>query len=176
MRRMTVVSCVVVLASVLAGCGGSKYGSPKSTFETMVAAAKTGDKDAMLACYDKETKGCFEELEKLSAEMKGGKAKDPGAEMIEGFKEATFTYGKEEIKGDAATLEVTKDGDTQTLKFKKEDGAWKLSIPEMKMAVEMMKNMPKMMEGMMKGMGDSMKDAGPEMKKSMEEAMKNLKK
>ena len=171
---------MVALAGVLTGCGGgSDYGSPKATFETMVAAAKAGDKDAMMACFDKETKGCFEELEKLAAEAKGSTAKTPGPDMPGKYKDAKVDYGKEEIKGDTATLEVTTDGKKQTFKFKKEDGNWKISIPEMKMAVEMMKNMPKMMEGMMKGMGDAMKEGmkpgdADAMKKQMEEAMKGL--
>jgi hypothetical protein len=170
---------VVALAGVFTGCGGSKYGSPKATFETMVAAAKAGDKDAMMACFDKETKGCFEELEKLAGKAKGPKAQ--GADVTGKYKDAEIEYGKEEIKGDTATLEVTTDGAKQTVKFKKEDGNWKISFPEMKAAVEMMKNMPKMMEGMMEGMGKAMKEGmKPEeaeaMKKSMEDALKGLEK
>jgi len=110
-------------------------------FGTMVAAARKGDRDAILACFDKNSRVCFEELEKLSVGANDGKKHDPGAEMAEALKNARFTYGKEEIRGDTATLEVTKDGDTQTVKFKKEDGAWKVSVPELKMAVEMMKGM-----------------------------------
>ena len=168
MRQAAVAMCAVALAGLLAGCGGdSKYASPRATFETMAAAARKGDKDAMAACLDKETKGYFDELEKFVAEMKGAK-KSPNGDFTTKLKEATIEYGKEEIKDNTATLEVTMDGKARTIKFTKEEGAWKVSIPELKMAVAMMKGLPKMMEGMMKGLGDPSK-------KGMEDLMKGLK-
>jgi hypothetical protein len=145
---MIAVSCVVVLAGALGGCVvGPDYGTPKASFQTMVAAANAGDKDAMLACFDTKTKGYIQELETLAGESRNTKRDAPSKRLNAQFKNAKVGYGKEEIRGDAATLVVTKDGKTDTVKFRKEDGDWKISIPEMKMAVEIMRTTPGLMTG-----------------------------
>ena len=175
MRQAAVALCAVALAGLLAGCGGdSRYASPRATFETMAAAARAGDKEAMVACFDKETKGYFGELEKLGAEMKGAK-KSPNGKFTSKLKDATIEYGKEEITDETAALAVTMNGKPESIKFRKEEGAWKVSIPELKMAVAMMKGLPNMMEGMMKGLADPSKKGMKGAAEGMAELMKGMK-
>jgi hypothetical protein len=150
------------------------YVSPKATFETMVAASRAADKDAMVACFDTETKGYIQRLEELTDGSEDPEGVESSNEFSAAFKDATVEYGKEEITGDTATLEITKDGEKETVAFNKEDGNWKISLPEMAMAVEMMESMPKMMEGMvegmMEGMGEAIEEAfKPEEAEAMEE-------
>jgi hypothetical protein len=139
------------------------YDSPRATFETMVAASRAGDKDAMVACFDTETKGYIQRLEELTDGSDDTEGVESSSEFSAAFKDATVDYGAEAVEGDTATLEITKDGEKETVAFNKEDGDWKISLPEMAMAVEMMETMPQMMEGMaeamMEGMGEAMEEA-----------------
>ncbi|HUT32224.1 MAG TPA: hypothetical protein VNE39_01980 [Planctomycetota bacterium] len=168
MRRVCVVAMVGLVAAFLVSCGegggGANYSSPKATYETMWAAAKAGNKDAMMACFSDACRKNMAEFEKLFAdmpkEMKEGKG-TPSDDMISTAKTAKLELGAEKIDGDKATLEVTMAGDKETMDFIKEGGAWKvhikdlaeLDIEEMKKAMEIMKNLPKgMMEGLQKGL------------------------
>jgi len=158
MRRMCVLTLVGVVAACLTSCGekggggsAADHSSPKATFETMWAAAKAGNKDAMMACFSKDCSTAMAEFEKLFAtmpkEMKAGKG-TPSDDMVSMAKTGTISIGAEKIDGDKATLEVTTNGEKDTHEFIKEGGAWKLyikelaelPIEEMKQAIETMKN------------------------------------
>lgn len=178
MRRVMGAVTVLAVAAMMVGCGGGgNYSSPKATIETMIAAAKAGDKDAFMACFDKETHESFAEMEKVAKEMaakmpKGAQHKEQGAgKFMDLLKDAEVTYGELKTDGDKATMDVTLEGDTKPVKFVKEGGAWKISMPEVKMAAAMMKAMAPMMKGMgeamKKGMGDAFKKMGEDMKKAV---------
>lgn len=146
------------------------YSSPKATLETMIAASKVGDKDALYACFDKNTREGFADMEKVAKEMaatmpKSAQQKEQGGGKI---KDAKVTYGEAKIEGDKATMDVTVEGDTLPVKFVKEGGAWKISMPELKAAAALMKAMAPMM----KGMGGAFKKMGEDMKKAIEKGKK----
>jgi len=167
MRKLCVALAALGLVACLVGCGGEgggNYASPKATFETMWAAAKAGNQKAMMACFSEVCRKKLDEFEKLFAdfpkEMKEGKESVAGEIAAKAKQAKKVETGAEKIDGNNATLEVTTDGDKETLQFVKEGGDWKLHIPdlakmdleEMKKAVEMLKNLPKgMMEGLKKG-------------------------
>jgi phage host-nuclease inhibitor protein Gam len=134
MARILAALAAVASLLVMVGCGG-KAATPKAAFEAFVAAAKSGDQEKMAACMDKPTGDAMKELMALAEEMGQGKAADPTEE----FKKTEFTCGEEKIDGGKATLQVTGNGKTQTVQFVQEDGAWKISIPELTKAVTMIK-------------------------------------
>jgi len=166
MLNRIVLLFALAVAFGLIGCGGGDYSSPKATYETMIAAAKAEDKDALMNCFTRETQADMKEIEKLSEEM--GAGMDKNQDVAEQFKDAEPVIGEEKIDGDKATLEVTLNGTKQDMPFVKEGGEWKMSIPELKMGLEMMKKMPDMMKDMSKGMGKEMQ----EMMKGMQEGDK----
>ena len=172
MRTLVRTMAAAALAICVVGCGDAKYASPKATMESMLAAGKAGDKDAMFACFSEGTRAKFDEMEKLFADLKAerpelaekAKMGDVSQKMMEKAKDATMEYGEEKIDGDKATLEVTTDGDKETLQFVREGGGWKIDLPisdaqmgQMKKGIEMMKKMPKGMMKGLKGLGDKMK-------------------
>ena len=140
------LNTLVVAGTVLAVVGCGKARSPKAAFEQFVAAAKGGNEDKMVACMDKDTGSAMKEVLALMKDMGADKKKNP----MDEFK-GTFSYGEQKIDGDKATLEVTKDGKTQTIAFTKEDGAWKISIPELQQGVKMLKGFKAMADAMGKG-------------------------
>lgn len=170
MRRL--IWGLAAVALVVAGCGGGKYASPKATMETMYAAAKAGDKDAVMACYCDDSREKIEEMRKLAEEF--AKANPAMADMVNPDKQtqqmmdesktAAVEYGEEAIDGDTATLVVTTNGRKDTMSFVREGGRWKIKLPmtdeqlqQMKQGLERMKNMPKgVMEGL-KGLGEKMR-------------------
>ncbi len=184
MRRVMGLLAVAAVAVALTGCGGGggDFSSPKATFETMRAAAEAGNKEAFLACFDEATRKGIAEMEKLGKEMaekspKATEGAEKGAdEFMAKMKGSKFEYGEAKIDGDKATMDVTMNGDTETVKFAKVDGQWKISVPEIQGMVEMMKGMSQMMKGMgeqmKKGMEEGMKGMGEAMKKGLEGAMK----
>jgi len=117
MKRLVIVSCVVVLAVVLARRWG-KCRSPTATFKAMLAAAEAGDRDALIACYDEEGQACYRELDRLHSEAMGGR--DVSWPMRAALPQKGVVYGKEAFDGDTATLEVTKGRRTETVLFRKE--------------------------------------------------------
>ena len=152
MKRLVAMAAVLAVAGVVACCGEGQYGSPRATFETMRAAAKAGDRDAAMACYDKETAAKMAEMEKLAKEFAADAMSTE--QMMEQAKEAKVEIGEEKIDGDTATLQVTMDGRTSTMNFVKEAGAWKIHVPmpdlsEMKEGLEKLKGL--------KGLGDKLK-------------------
>jgi hypothetical protein len=141
-----VVLSVLAIAACLAGCGGGKdYSSPKATMQTYFAAAKKGDVDAAMACFCekvqkdwKEMKAKMEEQKKKLAEkakddpnakkmLEQMEKNDPSQEMTKEAKDLKPEYGEQKIDGDKATLKVTAKGETQTINFVKEKGAWKIA-------------------------------------------------
>jgi hypothetical protein len=163
MRRVIALVAGVLVVASLVGCGGGGgHATPKAAFEAMVAAAKAGNKDAMMACFDKETREAIAELDTMAgseaAKTEGlkGKASDEFASM---FKTTKVEYGEAKIDGDKATMDVTVGGKKEPTAFVKESGGWKISIPEMKAAAALMKGMKGMGEAMMKGMGEAMEKA-----------------
>jgi hypothetical protein len=173
MKCVAMVLAVMAVGLCVVGCGGGgKYASPKTTMETMHAAAKAGDKPAVMACFCEDSRKKLEEMEALLAEFakqnpelaEKANAQDMSKKMMAQAKDAKVEYGEEKIDGDTATLETTVDGRKDTAQFVKEKGAWKIKLPitdqqvqQMKAALEMMKKMPKgMMEGLMR-MGEQMK-------------------
>lgn len=156
MNRTIVFLSMPLMILFVAGCGGSgDYSSPKATFQSMVAAAKAEDENAMMACFSKETRADLEEMEKLADEMGGDKKEEKFGDQ---FKASDPVYGAEKINGDKATLEATMKGEKEIINFVKEGGDWKISMPELKMVLKMMKGMGDSMEEMMKGMEESMKE------------------
>lgn len=139
------LNTLVVAGTVLAVVGCGRARSPKDAFEEFVAAAQSGDESKMIAYLDKATGSAMRELLAIMKDT-GADKKNP----MDAFKGA-FSYGEQKIDGDKATLEVTKDGKTQTIAFTKEDGAWKISIPELQQGVKMLKGFKAMADAMGKG-------------------------
>lgn len=176
MQRGTVAVVLAVVAAMVVGCGGGKYSSPKTTMETMRAAAKAGDKAAVMECFCKDSRQKLDEIQKMAEDFAkenpelAGKM-DPDKhtrEMMERSKTAQVEYGAETIDGDTATLEVTTDGKKDTAQFVREDGAWKMKLPITDDQIKMMKAGMEMMKKMPKGMMEGLKGLGEQMKKSME--------
>jgi hypothetical protein len=166
------IICLCVLVPIICVVGfvvrGGGCETPRATFETMIEAAKAQDKDGVMACFSKETRGYLEELERFGEEM-GGSSTD--ANMTDKFKGTMPIYGAEKITGNTATLEITIKGQRETVNFLKEGGGWKIHIPELKMIVQMMRGMGDSMQDMMKGMTEAMTDA---MEESTEEYNQNF--
>ncbi len=106
MRQVMVVGLALLC---VAGCGGGKYSSPTTTFDTMVAAAKAGNQEEVKACFTKATRAAVGVAD-LSERAKTGK----------------IVVGAEKIEGEKATLEVTIDDSKVTIAFVKEDGEWRI--------------------------------------------------
>jgi hypothetical protein len=167
---------LIVLVPVIAVVGfvvrgGGDYSSPKAAFESLMEAAKAQDSDAVKDCFTRETRGYFEELESITGGMGGGVDQGKFAQQ---FKGPEPVYGREQITGNQATLEVTVQGKTETVHFMKESGDWKISMPELKMAVQMMKGMGGQMQEMMEGMADAMSEAMEETMDEMGEGMQEM--
>jgi predicted small lipoprotein YifL len=140
-RVLKQILLLAATTTVLVGCGAK---SPTATYEKMRAAAMEENEDKVIACMDKATGEAMREMLKLTAEMD----KDSGSPFAK-MKGQTVSYGAETINGDKATLEVTMDGKTETFEFVKENGDWKITIPELPEAVKML--------GAFKALGGSMK-------------------
>ena len=136
MRILARVALVGVVAAMV-GCS-RKASTPEAAFDKFVAAAKSGDEGKIIACMDKKTGEAMRQLLDLTKDMKKD-GENPIEEMKKELKDATPTYGKAKIDGDKATLEVKTGSDTDTMAFVKEDGEWKITIPELAGAVEMFK-------------------------------------
>ena len=125
MRKLLVASCVLFLLAgtlIVIGCRGGGNGGPKDVAQEFLDSFKAQDYDAFLATLSESDKELFEQ----NAE-----------EAKEYFKTITeapvdVEIGKEEIKGDEATVEVSKEekGEKQTAKFHfvKENGKWKIDF------------------------------------------------
>lgn len=125
MRKVLVAICVLVLVAgtlLAVGCGGGGEGGPKDVAKKFMDSLNNKDYDAFLESMKKDDRELFEEN---------------SVEAKEYFKTLTtqpveFKIGKEEIKGDEATLDVSKteDGETQSDKFYlvKENGDWKVDF------------------------------------------------
>jgi hypothetical protein len=174
MRRIGVAVMALAAVALLAGCGGGSsgnYSTPKATVETMIAAAKAGNKDGMMGCFTDDARRKLTEIERLSEQVAKdvpqlakvmNQKKDEGVrQMMEETKKAKFEFGQEKIEGSKATLEVTSNGRKETMNFVKESSGWKLDMgisdeqfEMMKKGIEMMKSMPKGLieEGVKKGL------------------------
>lgn len=176
MKKALAMAVVAMMVVAMVGCGGGKYATPTTTMQTMHAAAKAGDKEAMKACFSADTLKKINEIEKMSADFAKENPEfadkmsqgDISAKMVAEAKDAKMEYGEEKIDGDKATLAITADGKKDTVEFVKEGGAWKLHLPITDAQVEMMKKGMEMMKNMPKGMMEGLKDMGDKMKKDLE--------
>ena len=91
----------------------AEYASPKVTFETLWAAAKAGDENAMMACFCEEAQAKFAEIGKLYDEL---------AELAE------IEPGQADIQGKRATLDVFTDSKLRRATFVREEDGWKLDL------------------------------------------------
>ncbi|MFW6161480.1 MAG: hypothetical protein ACODAJ_01855 [Planctomycetota bacterium] len=175
-RRIVAVTVVALVAAMLVGCGGGKYASPEATMETMRAAAKAGDKDAVMACFCEDTRAKLQKMQTMAEDFAKENPEladkvDPDKQtqqMMDKAKTAKVEYGEETIDGDTATLVVITDGKQDTANFVREKGAWKLKLPITDQQIEMMKKGMEMMKNMPKGMMEGLKGLGEQMKKDME--------
>ena len=115
----------------------AEYASPKVTFETLWAAAKAGDENAMMACFCEEAQAKFAEIGKLYdelAELAEVKPKAPHrwksklAHMIDEAKTARIEPGQADIQGKRATLDVFTDSKLRRATFVREEDGWKLDL------------------------------------------------
>lgn len=121
------------------------FSSPKAAFETLLAAARRGDRESFLSCFDADARATFAELDKHAKERAAHQQDLAGVSLdkaIAEVKAADVKYGEQTIDADAATLQITMKGRGDTVKFAKEKGRWKISVPELKMAVQMMRRLP----------------------------------
>ena len=176
MKTAWATAMVAVVAALMIGCGGGKYASPKATMETLRAAAKAGDKEAVRACFCDDTRKKIAEMEQIAADFAKQNPDLAGQvdqdkitqQMMEKAKDAEVEYGEQKIDGDKATLEVTTDGKTDTVAFVRENGEWKVELPITDAQVNMMKQGLEMMKKMPKGMLEGLKSLGEKMKKDLE--------
>ena len=158
MRRVAVGMIVVGLAacSLACGGGGGDYASPKATYQTMLTAAKAGNREAMVACFTEamrksiaEMKTVSEDMAKEMPEMRDAMAGgDMVARMLEGMKTAKVEIGPEKITVQTATLEITTAGIKATANFVQEAGAWKIRLPSEARMREGVEKMRKELEEM----------------------------
>lgn len=160
MRRMAVVLVVLGLSACWFGCGGGgDYSSPKATMQTMHAAAKAGNRDGVLNCFDAASRKALTELEKaikevakdvpeMAKEFGGG---DIVAKLSEEMKKQEPKYGDEKITGETATLKMTMDKREEEVPFVREGGAWKMKLPGEMPTPEKIREMVKLMKAMGKG-------------------------
>ena len=108
MKTAWPTATVAVVAALMVGCGGGKYASPKATMETLRAAAKAGDKEAVRACFCEDTRKKIAEMEQIAAdfakenpELAGQVDQDKVTrQMMEKAKDAEVEYGEQKIDGD----------------------------------------------------------------------------
>ena len=121
--------------------------TPKATANSLLAAAKAGDKDAIGACFSAETRKKLAEMARAMAEAAkaepGTKSTDMLDAMIEHIGKTKTEFGEEKITGDKATLGVTSDGKKDTIQLIKEGGAWRIVIPISDAEIQRAKEMHK---------------------------------
>jgi len=150
MKKRFAAMLPLLLGLLLTGCAET----PQSAYETTVQAAKAGKYGEVWDRFDKQTQGRFDAfmtLARVPLVMKLTVAGD--TELADQISNASgkqlFTLLAENspqvqqqmsqleanvksatIDGDQATLTVTNDGKTETVKLLKEDGRWKISLGE----------------------------------------------
>ncbi len=102
----------------------------QARYQTMVDSAGGDDWEAVKDCFTAETRADNERLEELSKEV-GGTTWGENLKL-----NLDPTYGEEKIDGDKGTLEMSLNGESQTVHFIKEDGAWKVSFPFLKQTIK----------------------------------------
>ena len=143
MGRACVALGVAAVAACLLGCGGGEdadqgasptdAASPKTTWQAMWSAAKAGDRDAMLACFNKDSQAKLREMDRLLAERardlpREAKGATTAGEMMALARSARMEVGEEEIDGERATLKVRIDGRSDLIYLSKEAGTWKIDM------------------------------------------------
>ena len=134
MNRTGPAWAVWLVAACLLGCGSSD--SPKGTYRKLWAAAKAGDRAAVMACYTRDSQAKLLEVEKLAADL-GDKLPDDSKVLdvlMEKAKTVTCDFGRESVGEQRATLHVTIEGKERPVYFLKEEGVWKIEsdLPDVK--------------------------------------------
>jgi hypothetical protein len=127
---------VLRVAWLVLAAGGVLFAgesSPKATFQAMLDAAKAGNRDALLSCFDGEGRNTFVAFDalvaKAAAKVPALAGKSVVEELIKEAKKSTAVeYGDEKIEGDKATLVVTSGGSKDTIKFIREADGWKIQV------------------------------------------------
>jgi hypothetical protein len=152
MRRMVVGMAVLGLAACWIGCGGGNYSSPKATFETLHAAAKAGDRNGVLNCFDEATRKVILQLEQACKDAPALKEMFEGGDIVAKLsaelKKQEPKIGEEKITGEKATLKVTMDKKEEALPFVREQGAWKMRFPGELPNAEQIQDMVKKMNAL----------------------------
>ncbi len=179
------VATVIMCTSCKSGGGSS---SPIGALKSMEADTKKGDFKAIMkqlcAADAKAMEGMMGMMEGV-AKMMGKTLDDMMKEAIKEDKKLNFSdveFKDEKINGDNATVTIVnkKDGTTENVELKKENGTWKMCpgiANEMKKGMNAL-NDPTDTTGT--GNNVDMKKAmeklnDPETQKKMQEAMKNIK-
>jgi hypothetical protein len=118
MRCSPFVLGLAGLAVCLFGCSDGEHASPRATAQTLHAACRAGDRQAVLACFSRESRRKIVELEEILGQVT----------RLEGFldtlirnaRDAEAVYGKEHVTDDEAALEYTLDGAEQAMHFVRE--------------------------------------------------------
>jgi hypothetical protein len=155
MRRLAVGLAVLGLAACWLGCGGGNYSSPKATFETMHAAAKAGDRNGVLNCFDDASRKAILDLEQAIKDVPALKEMFEGGDIVgklsAELKKQEPKIGEEKITGEKATLNVTMDKKAEDLPFVREHGAWKMRMPGEMPSADQIKDMVAKMKAMTEG-------------------------
>jgi hypothetical protein len=125
MRQLFTVMALIVLS----GCGPPR---PRAVFESGWAAAKSGDRAGVVACYTQATQDGFKEIEEARSSL-GDLPNIPTSlvdVLIDQAQKGTHRVVAETIDGDRATLQVLINEKSQVVRFLKEGKAWKIDANE----------------------------------------------
>ncbi|MFW6107527.1 MAG: hypothetical protein ACOC8A_02440 [bacterium] len=112
-------------------------GSPRDVFQTMVRAARRGDKYAMLDCFSRDTRQKMENIARIvrDAARRSPEARqrleqmDIPQRLMEMSRQVEFSYGDAQLRGERASLEIITDGNREDVNFVREGGSWKIVMP-----------------------------------------------
>ena len=124
MRRLLLL-LTLPLALAACGGGGGDTDSPTKTLETLQTAAKDRDGDKLCRLF---TANGIENIEENRAGQKCADQVKAGVLSAEDSLEphTNFEVGNAEESGDEASVEITFNGESETVDFKKEGDAWKI--------------------------------------------------
>ena len=138
MKTTSAIYFLLILIFFLNGCrNNGDYETPKSTYQTMVKATKSDNLNAMLDCFSNESREDYKKLLALASENEGDKQ---GEKFIDIFIEE-IQFDESKIEDDKASFEAIVDGQKHTVEFVKEDGNWKMHMPDLKDGIRFLEEM-----------------------------------
>jgi len=110
-----------------------EYAAPIATYRTMCEMAEAGHKGRVFACFDEASREKIRRIEQVAAQTRGKSLAVASFidALVEKVRRGKLELGEERIEGDQATLEVKLNGESESVRFVKEDGKWKIAETRM---------------------------------------------